>query len=61
MKNSKPLGVLKVIYKGETNFYLINQQVSQKQIDDTVNMILRGYPHDVEIDYEEERDVSRLI
>ena len=61
MKNSNPLGVLKVIYKGKTNFYLINQEVSQKQIDDTVNMILRGYPHDVEIDYEEECDVSRLI
>ena len=61
MKNSNPLGVLKVIYRGKKNFYLINQQVSQKQIDDTVNMILRGYPHDIEIDYEEECDVSRLI
>jgi len=61
MKKSNPLGVLKIIHKGKTNFYLINQEVPEEQIDATINMLLKGYPHDVEIDYEDKCDISMLI
>ena len=45
------MGELKVLYKGKWIFYLINTDAEDHIIDDCVQLILRDYPKDAEIDW----------
>ncbi len=45
------MGELKVLYKGKWICYLINTDAEDHIIDDCVQLILRDYPKDAEIDW----------
>ena len=47
------MGKLTIIYKGKTYEYLINTQVVDKQIDKTIEDILKWFPKDSTIDFEQ--------
>lgn len=50
---NKPMGKLLVTYKGKTHEYLINTQVDPHVVDNTVEMILKAFPSDVPVDFQE--------
>ena len=47
------MGKLTIIYKGKTYEYLINTQVVDKQIDKTIEDILKWFPKDSTIDFKQ--------
>ncbi|MEN8901967.1 MAG: hypothetical protein ABF247_11765 [Nonlabens sp.] len=47
------MGKLLVTYKGKTHEYLINTQVEPHVVDSTVEMILKAFPPDVPVDFQE--------
>ena len=47
------MGKLTIIYKGKKHEYLINTQVIDKQIDKTIEDILKWFPKDCTIDFEQ--------
>ena len=52
------MGELKVLYKGKWICYLINTDAEDHIIDDCVQLILRDYPKDAEIDWNENPSIS---
>lgn len=47
------MGKLLVTYKGKTHEYLINTQVEPHAVDSAVEMILKAFPPDVPVDFQE--------
>jgi len=45
------MGELKVLYKGKWICYLINTDAEDHIIDDCIQLILRDYPKDAEVDW----------
>jgi hypothetical protein len=52
------MGELKVLYKGKWICYLINTDAEDHIIDDCVQLILRDYPKDAEIDWNDNFYIS---
>jgi hypothetical protein len=52
------MGELKVLYKGKWICYLINTDAEDHIIDDCVQLILRDYPKDAEIDWNDNPYIS---
>lgn len=52
------MGKLRILYKGKVYEYLINTEVSDFQMDKTVGDILKHYPPDVPIDWEDNPKVT---
>lgn len=52
-KTNSKMGKLTIIYKGKKHEYLINTQVIDKQIDKTIEDILKWFPKDCTIDFEQ--------
>ena len=52
------MGELKVLYKGKWICYLINTNAEDHIIDDCVQLILRDYPKDAEIDWNDNPYIS---
>jgi hypothetical protein len=52
------MGELKVLYKGKWICYLINTDVEDHIIDYCVQLILRDYPKDAEIDWNDNPYIS---
>ena len=52
------MGELKVLYKGKWICYLINTDAKDHIIDDCVQLILRDYPKDAEIDWNDNPYIS---
>ena len=54
------MGKLKVLYKGKWYEYLINTQVIDKQLDNTIENILKYYPKDAIIEFDETPNITTL-
>jgi|SaaInl1SG_22_DNA_1037389.scaffolds.fasta_scaffold10293_6 hypothetical protein len=54
------MGKLKVLYKGKWYEYLINTQVIDKQLDNTIENILKYYPKDAIIEFDENPDITNI-
>ena len=55
------MGELKVLYKGKWICYLINTDAEDHIIDECVQLILRDYPKDAEIDWKEWQKVNKEL
>ena len=54
------MGKLKILYKGKWYEYLINTQVIDKQLDNTIENILKYYPKDAVIEFEENPKINSI-
>ncbi len=52
------MGELKVLYKGKWISYLINTDAEDHVIDQCIQIILRDYPKDAEIDWNDNPYIS---
>ncbi len=52
------MGELKVLYKGEWICYLINTDAKDNIIDDCIQLILRDYPKDAQVDWNDNPYIS---